>query len=136
MKRVRVIAALAALAALVITALLPAVGVVAQLATTENWFRPRDDPVSAIDRRYAPLREALRGERVVGLVPPVPPEVKAYRAYLVIARYALAPTFVVYETKPPLLIVDGAAARRSAPPDFTLRRDFGNGLQILERQPR
>ena len=131
MKRVRVIAALAAV---LFTALLPAIGVVLQVASTEDPFRPRDDPVSVVDRRYAPLREALRGERVVSLIPPVPPDVKAYQAYLVIARYVLAPTFVVYQTNKKLLIVDGPAARSSAPPDFTLKRDFGNGVQILERQ--
>lgn len=129
--RVRVIAALAAV---LFTALMPAIGVVLQVASTMDPFRPRDDPVSVVDRRYAPLREALRGERVVSYIPPVPPNVKAYRPYLVIARYALAPTFVVYETNRKLLIVDGPAARSSAPPDFTLKRDFGNGVQILERQ--
>jgi hypothetical protein len=131
MTRVRVIAALACV---VFAALLPAVGVVLQLAATSDWFRPRDDPVSAVDRRYAPLRDALRGERVVGYVPPVSPTTKAYRAYLVIARYALAPTHVVYDTKPRLLIVDGPAGRSSVPPDFTERRNFGNGLLLMERR--
>jgi hypothetical protein len=132
MKRARVIAALAGV---ICAALLPAAGVVLQLALTSDWFRPRDDPVSAVDRRYAMLREALRGEPVVGLVPPMAPTTKAYRAYLVIARYVLAPTHVVYSTNQRLLIVDGAAGRSRVPANFIERRNFGNGLVLMERPP-
>lgn len=133
MRRARFIAAVACVA---FAALLPAAGVVLQLASTSDLFRPRDDPVSEVDRRYAALRETLRGERVVGYVPPVPPTTKAYNAYLVIARYTLAPTHVVYNTRQRLLIVDGVAGRSSVPPDFTVRRDFGDGLVLLERAAR
>jgi hypothetical protein len=134
MRRARFIAAVACVA---FAALLPAAGVILQLASTSDWFRPRDDPVSEVDRRYAALRETLRGERVVGYVPPVPSTTnKTYNAYLVIARYTLAPTYVVYNTKQRLLIVDGVAGRSSVPPDFTVRRDFGGGLVLLERPAR
>ena len=131
MKRVRLTAALIILAG---AALLPAMGVVVQVATTPDPFRPRDDPVSVVDRRYAVLREVLADERIVGYVPPVPPsDVKPYRAYLVIARYVLAPTHVVYSIKQRLVVVDGLDALRSLPRDFTVRRDFGNGLWLVER---
>jgi hypothetical protein len=93
---------------------------------------PRDTPFGGWQATVS-----LRGERVVGYVPPVPSTTnKTYNAYLVIARYTLAPTYVVYNTKQRLLIVDGVAGRSSVPPDFTVRRDFGGGLVLLERPAR
>ena len=133
MRRVRLAVALAAVIA---AALLPAAGVVQQLASSPDWDRPRDDPISAFERRYAPLRAALGGETVIGYLAPTAGDSPAARAHFYMSRYALAPVQVVDGIEPSLVVADGIADRQRLPPELAVRRDFGDGLLLLERRER
>ncbi len=120
-----------ALTAVVAAALWPALGVLVQLTTTSGWYLPHDDAVSAFERRYAGLREALRGVAVVGHLT-TPGSTDAQTASLYLARYTLAPTRVTDDAAPALVIADGVPDRAHVPPRFAVRRDFGSGLLLLE----
>ena len=122
----------AALTAVVAAALLPTVGVLVQLASTSGWYLPHDDAVSVFERRYAGLREALRGVAVVGHLT-APGSAEAQTANLYLERYTLAPTRVTDDTDPPLVIADGVSDRAHVPARYVIRRDFGNGLLLLDR---
>jgi hypothetical protein len=123
-----------ALAAVIAAALLPAVGILVQAAGNAGIFRPRDDPMSAFERHLAPLREALRGEPVVGYLPPTQAVDRAAHLYSV--RYALAPVQVQNDADLPLVVADGAADAHHFPQQLRVRRDFGGGLYLLERTSR
>jgi len=123
----------AALAVIVATALLPAVSVLLQLEATSDWYRLRDDPMSVFDRRYAPLRTALGSQTVVGYLAPTTQDSPAGRAHFYMSRYALAPVQVVEGIEPTLVVADGVIDRSRLPGEFSVRRDFGGGLLLLER---
>lgn len=125
-----------ALGCVVAAALLPAFGVFQQLVSSPGWYRLRDDPISAFERRYAPLRAALGSERVVGYLAPVAQDSPAARAHFYMSRYALAPVQVVDGTEPSLVVADGIAESSRVPAELTVRRDFGGGLLLLERPQR
>ena len=127
MTRVRV-----ALAAVIAAGLLPAAGIVMQVASDPGilggW---RNDPISMFERHVAPLREVLRGEPMVGYLPS--PQIEDRTAHLYTLRYALAPVPVLDDTDLPLVIADGVAGGQRLPPNLRVRRDFGDGLLLLER---
>ena len=123
-----------ALAAVIAAALMPAIGILVQIASDPGIFRPRDDAMSAFERHLAALRETLRGEPVVGYLPPAQAVDRAAHLYSV--RYALAPVQVQNDDDLPLVVADGAADARHFPPQLRVRRDFGGGLYLLERIPR
>jgi hypothetical protein len=130
MKRLRV---LAGVAGVVLASLLPAIGAVLQLASTPELFRPRDDPVSDFERRFARLRGELRSQPIVGYLPPVRLEPTARKAHLYLTRYTLAPTLVRSGLEQPLVVADLIGDPGELPPHFAVRRDFGGGLLLLER---
>lgn len=123
-----------ALAAVLATALMPAAGIFTQVLRDPRTLTRRDDPISAFERRLAPLREALRGERVVGYL--APPQVADRTAHLYTVRYALAPVRVRNTIDLPLVVADGATDAQPLPPQLRVRRDFGDGLLLLEQAPR
>jgi hypothetical protein len=118
-----------ALAAVIVAALLPAAGILTQVATDAAVLRRRDDPISVFERRLAPLREALRGEPLVGYLPP--PGVDR-EALLYTLRYTLAPVQVRSDLDAPLVVADGVRDPSQLPPQLRVRRDFGGGLLLLE----
>jgi len=122
-----------ALAAVIAAALLPAAGVLVQVAVHPEVLRPRDDPLSAFERRMAPLREALGSERVVGYLAPSQNVDRVAHLYSV--RYALAPVKVRNKIDLPLVVADGVADAERLLPELRVRRDFGGGLFLLERAP-
>jgi hypothetical protein len=126
MTRVRI-----ALAAVVAAALLPAWGVFVQVASNPEMLRPRVDPLSRFERHLAPLREALGGERAVGYLPPSEEAIDRV-AHLYSVRYALAPVKVLNQIDLPLVVADGYAKGQPLPPQLRVRRDFGDGLLLLE----
>jgi hypothetical protein len=128
MRRLRIAVALTAIAA---AALLPAVVLLLQLATTEDWYRAGTDSPSAFERRFAPLRDALRDQREVGYLAPDSNDSDALRAHFYMTRYVLAPVHVRDDTDASLIVADIGA--RGVPPELAVRRDFGNGLLLLER---
>jgi hypothetical protein len=121
----------AAVAVVVSVALLPAAGVLVQVVGNPRTLTPRDDPVSAFERRVAPLRAALRGERGVGYL--APEQAPNRVAHLYSLRYTLAPIQVFDDVQRALVVADGVADTRRLPPDLRVRRDFGDGLLLLER---
>lgn len=129
MTRVRV-----ALAAVITAALLPAAGVFMDVVGNPGMLRWRDDPISVIERRLAPLRDAVRTERVVGYL--APPQVADHTAHLYTVRYALAPVQVLDALDLPLVVADGVADAQPLPPQLRVRRDFGQGLLLLEQAPK
>ena len=127
MTRVRV-----ALAAVIVAALLPAAGIFMQVASNPEILGWRnDDPISTFERHVAPLREVLRGEQVVGYL--ASPQIANRTEHLYILRYALAPVQVVDDTDLLLVVADGVADAQRLPPTLRVRRDFGDGLFLLER---
>jgi hypothetical protein len=120
-----------ALGSVVATALLPALGVIVTTATNPGVLRRRDDPISAFERRVAPLRATLQGEREVGYLPPAHVD---REAHLYTMRYALAPVQVVEDASLALVVADAADAG-ALPAHLRVRRDFGQGLLLLERVP-
>ena len=127
MTRVRI-----ALAILIATALLPAAGVLQDAATNPATFHRGEDQLTAFERHLAPLRETLRGERVVGYLAPTQLD---RTAHLYSVRYALAPLKVVDELDQPLVIADGVTDLQVIPSSLRVRRDFGDGLFLLEQAP-
>lgn len=126
-----------ALAAVIAAALLPALAVLVQLAQSSDWYRPREDAISAFERRYAALRDALHDVVVVGyLAPGAPADAAARTAHLYMTRYTLAPVQVLDDADQALLVADSLPDRSRVPPGFAVRRDFGNGVQLLERSER
>ena len=124
-----------ALTVLVGTALLPALGIVVQLAQAPGWYRSRDDTISAVERHCAALRDALHDATVVGyLAPPLSGNSAAQAGRLLVLRYTLAPVDVVADTDEALVVADGVPGRGRLPPGFVVRRDVGNGLLLLERR--
>lgn len=123
-----------ALTSFVGAALLPAFAVLVQLVQSPGWYRPHDDAVSAYERRCAALREALHGAAVVGYLAPALPAA-SQTASLYMTQYSLAPVEVVDDPDHALVVADGLPDRR-VPPGFAVRRDFGNGLLLLERRER
>ncbi len=126
MTRVRV-----ALAAVILAGLMPAAGILTQLAIQPELLKWRDDPISTFERHVAPLREALRGEAIVGYL--ASPQMPDPTAHLFTLRYALAPVQVRAYTDVPLVVADGVAEGQPLPPGLRVRRDFGDGLLLLER---
>lgn len=122
-----------ALVCVIGAALLPAIGVVLQLIAMPDWYRPRDDPISSFERRFVVVREALRGEDMIGYLPPQTLDAAARRGHLYMTRYALAPTHIRESTKRPLILADLVADRSTLPSNFRVKRDFGGGLLLLER---
>jgi hypothetical protein len=120
-----------ALSAVIVAALLPALGVIAQLTGSPEMLRPRVDPLSRFERHLAPLREALRGERVVGYLAPSEKTIDRV-AHLYSVRYALAPVKVLDRTDLPLVVADGVASGQQLPPQLRVRLDYGSGLLLLE----
>jgi len=123
-----------ALAALIIAALLPAAGVFMDVVRNPAMLRQNDDPISAFERRLAPLRAALRSEAVVGYL--APEQVAHRTAHLFTMRYALAPIRVLNKSDLPLVVADGVIDARHLPPQLRVRRDFGQGLLLLEQAPK
>lgn len=117
-----------ALAAVIVTALLPAAFICVEVGTNPAVLRQRDDPLSAFERRLAPLREALRGERRVGYLPP---DGVNRHTHLYSVRYALAPIQVIDDLNHPLVVADGVTAATRLPAPLQVRRDFGDGLLLL-----
>lgn len=120
-----------ALVIIVSAALLPAAGVLVQVANDPRTLIPRDDPISAFERRLAPVRAALHGVRGVGYL--APEHVSNRVAHLYSLRYTLAPILVFDDVQQPLVVADGGPDPRRLPPDLRVRRDFGGGLLLLER---
>lgn len=121
------------LAVVIAAALLPAVSVFVQVATNPQTFRPRDDPISAFERQLAPLRETLRGERIVGYLAPA--QVPDRAAHLYTVRYVLAPVQVIDSIEEPIVVAEGVADGQHLPAQLRVRRDFGRSLLLLERAP-
>jgi hypothetical protein len=117
------------LAAVIVTALLPAAFIVADVAATPALFRRRDDPLTVFERRLAPLRETLRGERRVGYLAP---EGLDREAHLYSVRYTLAPVQVFDGVDLPLVVADGVTTATRLPTQLAVRRDFGDGLLLLQ----
>ena len=130
MRRVRIAVAVGGIAA---AALLPALVIVQQLAASPNWYRPGEDSISAFERRYAPLRAALGTTTVVGYLPAASQDSAEARAQFYMSRYALAPVQVVDGLDAALVVADGVTDRGRLPAAFSVRRDFGRGLLLLER---
>lgn len=130
MTRTRIAIALLAVCA---AGLLPAVSVLLQLATNDNWYRPGDDSITTFERRYAPLRDALSGQTVVDYREPDVGDSTAKLAHYYMTRYALAPVQVVVESDAPLVIADGVKDPGQLSPELTVRQDFGGGLLLLQR---
>ena len=133
MRRARVIIALACVVA---AALLPAIGVVFQMFAMPDWYRPRDDPISSFERRFVAVREALRGQDMIGYLAPQTLDAEARRGHLYMVRYVLAPTHIRDSARRPLILADYVADRSTLPPNFRVKRDFGGGLLLLERVDR
>lgn len=129
MTRVRV-----ALAAVITAALLPAAGVFMDVVSNPGMLRWGDDPISMFERRLAPLRDSVRTERVVGYL--APPQVADRTAHLYTVRYALAPVQVLDDLDLPLVVADRVTDARRLPPQLRVRRDFGQGLLLLEQARR
>jgi hypothetical protein len=126
MTRVRV-----ALGAVIAAALLPAAGIVLQVASDPQILGRRDDPISTFERHVAPLREVLRGERSVGYL--ASPGIAGRTAHLYTLRYALAPVPVFDDVDLPLVVADGVAVGQDIPANLRVRRTLGDGLLLLER---
>jgi hypothetical protein len=62
-----------------------------------------------------------------------PGSAETQTANLYLARYTLAPTRVTDDAARTLVIADGVPDRAHLPDRYTVRRDFGNGLLLLER---
>ena len=88
------------LAAVIVTALMPAAFVFVDVTSNPALFRGRDDPLSVFERRVAPLRDAVRDA-----------------------------------LDQPLVVADGVTSATRIPPQLRVRRDFGNGLLLLEAVP-
>lgn len=131
MRRARVIAGVVCV---VLAALLPTVGVILQLRETPNWYRPRDDDVSAFERRYVELRRELAGETPVGYLAPSRLDPAARKAHLYMTRYVLAPTLVRDGPMTQLVVADLVGDASELPRRYIVRRNFGNGLLLLERR--
>jgi hypothetical protein len=130
MTRTRIAIALIAVCA---AALLPAMSVLLQLATNDDWYRPGADSMTAFERRYALLRDALSGQTVVDYREPDVGDSTAKLAHFYMTRYALAPVQVLVESDAPLVIADAVKDPSQLPPELTVRQDFGGGLLLLER---
>lgn len=114
---------------LAIVALLPAASLTMQFAPT-GW-PAGDDSLAEFDRRLAPVRQHLRGERTVGYLPPLGSlEAPGGAAHFYLTRYALAPVIVVNALDQPLVIADGVDPAR-VPPGLVVANDFGGGLLLL-----
>jgi hypothetical protein len=130
MTRTRIAVALIAVCA---AGLLPAMSVLVQLANNDTWFRPGADSITAFEHRYAPLRDALSGQRVVDYREPDVGDSTAKLAHFYMTRYALVPVQVAVDSDAPLVIADGVKDPGRLPPELTVRQDFGGGLFLLER---
>jgi hypothetical protein len=116
-------------------ALIPALSVVQQLGQ-EGWQRGGEDPLSAFDRRLAPLQHALRGEPAVGYLPPFGNlESPGGAAHFYMTRFALAPVIVLNDVQQPLVVADGVGDARRIPAHLEVARDFGDGLLLLRTRP-
>ena len=124
----------AALAAVVIAGLIPAFSVFMQLTSAPDW-QPAPDTISTFEQHYAALREAVRGQREVGYLPPPAKTPSTALSHFYLTRYTLAPVQVMVESPAPLAVADAIVDRSRLPADFTVRQDFGNGLLLLERKP-
>lgn len=93
-----------------------------------------EDPISMFERCLAPLRDSVRTERVVGYL--AASQVVDRTAHFYAVRYALAPVQVVDDLDLPLVVADGVADAQSLPSQLRVRRDFGQGLLLLEQAPR
>lgn len=116
------------LAAVIVTALVPAAFICADVATNPALLRRRDDPLSVFERHVAPLRAAVRGERQVGYLAP---DGVDRTAHLYSLRYALAPIRVIDGLGQPLIVADNVTATTRLPAELEVRRDFGGGLLLL-----
>ncbi len=104
-----------------------------QLAHPEAWYRRADD-VSRWDRRFEPLRTELRGVTTVGYFEAEGRDrSRARAARIYMTRYALAPIDVVPGIDADLVIAMGDVDPARLPRRLHVRRDFGNGLLLLER---
>jgi len=121
---------LAGITAVIASALLPAVGVLVQLARPATWYGGPDD-VSRWDHLFEPLRAELRGVTTVGYVEPKDRNRSAAAARIYMTRYVLAPIDVVGGINADLVIAMGVDATQ-LPSHLHVRRDFGNGLRLLE----
>src|SRR5262249_13742817 len=121
----------AALAAVIVAALLPAAGIFLNVAANPAILRRQDDPMSTFERRVAPLRDVLSSERVVGYLAPA--QIADRTAHFYSVRYALAPVQVLDEVDLPLVVADGVTDPQHLPSQLRVRRDFGDGLLLLER---
>lgn len=131
MTRTRIAIALIAVCA---AGLRPALSVFRQLAANDHWYRPAADSITAFDRRYKPLRDALSGQTVVDYREPDVGDSTAKLAHFYMTRYVLAPVQVAIESGAPLVIADGVKNSDQLPPELTVRQDFGGGLLLLERR--
>lgn len=120
-----------ALAAVIVAALVPAPGILLQVASAPATPDTAIDPMTRFERRLAPLRAALRGERSVGYL--APPQAVDRTAHLYSLRYTLAPVQVVDDADQPLVVADGVVAGERLPAALRVRRDFGDDLLLLER---
>lgn len=130
MTRTRITLALVAVCA---AALMPAMSVLLQLATNDNWSPLGDDSITIFERRYAPLRDALNGQTVVDYREPDVGDSTAKLAHFYMTRYALAPVQVVVDSDAPLVVADAVKDPGQLPPELSVRQDFGGGLLLLER---
>lgn len=122
-----------ALAAVMVAALLPAIGILNEVVNAPRVLQRRDDPVSRFERHVAPLRQALQGVPVVGYL--APPAVVDRTAHLYSVRYALAPIQVRDDLDPPLVVADGLSEGAAIPPRLRVERDLGDGLFLLGHEP-
>ena len=120
------------LAAVIVTALMPAAFVFVDVTSNPALFRGRDDPLSVFERRLAPLHDAVRDARRIGYLAP---EGVERDAHLYSLRYTLAPVQVIDALDQPLVVADGVTSAIRIPPQLRVRRDLGNGLLLLEPVP-
>ena len=114
-------------------ALVPAASITEQLLRDGLAPRAAIHPVTLLEQRLAPLREALRDQRAVGYLAPSGEDADQSATRLYVTRYALAP-LLVGDRGAPLVIADGVRPSE-LPADLEIARDFGDGLLLLRRRP-
>lgn len=138
-RRARVAIAVALLAG---ASSLPAIAVFLQTREIVAAFSAAADPVGDFDRRLAPLAAALEGHPVAGYFPP-PSEIdegSPARRRRFMAQYSLAPTILLDDSTPSLIVADCTETpncrERIRDAGLEMERDFGAGLLLLRKAAR
>jgi hypothetical protein len=96
---------------------------------------PSADEVVRYEQRLQALKAVLPERGVVGFVSDATRRYERHKRPR-LAGYVLAPLLVDDSIEWPLVIgdfSDADAAKQAIPPEFVVRRDFGNGLLLLAR---